>query len=203
MYYPDLSYYRVGNLSSESVAVFPEYRNIGWLWKNEPFREGKVSNSLICKLKEMLFLDIKNIEDKRNGMFEESRAIWIHQEYLRGTPHKCQFCGKEEIRLSPDGLSCYTGKSTKLLGGNQISIPSVEKGEFYVFPTLLYHYIVEHNYQPPQESLEAVEAFDLGKSYDSNKEQADEICIKVPGNLVNTLHLQPIPKGLYPSCEDD
>lgn len=203
MYYPDLSYYRVGSLSSDSVAVFPEYRNIGWLSKSEPFQEGKISNSLIFKLKEMMFLDIKNIEDKKNGTFKESKAIWIHQEYVRGTPYKCQFCEQAEIRLSPDGLSCYTGTSTKLLGGNQISIPSLEKGEFYVFPTLLYHYIVEHNYQPPQEFLEAIEAFNLNKSYDSNKAQANEICIEVPGSLVDKLHLQPIPEGLYPLCEDD
>jgi len=202
MYYPDLSYYR--DIGNGGIAnIYPEFRNVGWLWRGQSYTKGHVSSHLIQKIKEILFLDLKNSEDKRNGIFDRDRAICIHSMYVRGRPHHCQFCDKGEIRVKPTNLEYYTGSCEKILGNNEVSIPALEKREFYVFPTMIYHYIVEHDYQPPQEFLEALNAFDLSKPYDIDEAQSDEVCLEVPVGEVDQLHLKPIPQGLYSFCRDD
>ncbi len=66
-----------------------------------------------------------------------------------------------------------------VLGKNEICIPSVSKGFFFSFPTLLYHYVVEHNYMPPAEFLESLEHFDLHIPYDIDDEQSDLESIEI------------------------
>lgn len=40
-------------------------------------------------------------------------------------------------------------------------IPSSEEDKFYYFPGMVHHYVLEHNYQPPEEFISAVMALDL------------------------------------------
>lgn len=63
MYYPDLTYYRIGYLGEKST-VYLHLRNIGWLDSKHPYAKGLVSNLLIKKIKELLFLKLKNAEDR-------------------------------------------------------------------------------------------------------------------------------------------
>ncbi|WP_017327077.1 hypothetical protein [Synechococcus sp. PCC 7336] len=186
MYYPDLSCYRVEE--SEGIAeVYPEVKNIGWLWEGIPFPKGSISPHLVQKLKEMLFLDLKNDEDKKNKAFYENKAILIHQMYIRGRPHLCNICqNRKEIWIEPNGLKYYSGTKSKLLGHNEICIPSLKEREFYVFPTMLYHYICVHNYLPPKEFLDALNEFDLGKPYNADKAQGDLVYLKMPSGQVNS-----------------
>ena len=42
----------------------------------------------------------------------------------------------------------------------------MEKKYIYSFPTMLYHYITEHDYCPPDEFLKALLDFDINKRFD-------------------------------------
>ena len=74
MYYSDLTCYRNGDLD-EIADVYPEIRNVGWLDKSEIYKKGKISEELILKLKEILFLDIKSFDDKKKGVFDEKKLL--------------------------------------------------------------------------------------------------------------------------------
>ncbi|MEN1410142.1 hypothetical protein, partial [Pseudomonas aeruginosa] len=51
------------------------------------------------------------------------------------------------------------------LGFSEIWIPGVEKGAYFASPSLILHYIEEHDYCPPQMYSEAVMAVDLEVGY--------------------------------------
>ncbi len=170
MYYPDLTCYRIGDDLGRIAKVYPNQKNIGWLQKDYSYTKGTVEEHLIQKLKELLFFKWKNIEDEKNGLFDENKAVMIHDSGIRGPAETCSFCNNLVITIYPDNLRYYHGTMPKKLGKNEIAIPSLKEKEFYVFPTMLYHYIVEHKYKPPQEFLDALEAFDLEKPYNFEKE---------------------------------
>ncbi len=179
MFYKDLSYYRDGD-EEDIVDVFSSVKNIGWLGNESEHSKGVVSEELIQKLREIIFLDLKNDEDKKAGNYEKENSINVHCMLVRGSPYSCPFCVDHPvIEYTPTGLSLYQGSSSMKAGVNEICIPSLKDGEFYSFPTLLLHYITEHGYCPPQEFLDALEAFDLNTPYDIDAEQADLEIIEV------------------------
>ncbi len=188
MYYPDLTCYRI-NFSPKKNIVYPNLRNIGWLDASIDYEKGNVPNPLVQKLKEILFFKNKNIEDERNGKFDEDKAILVHTMFIRGSAYECQFCKESKtILIEPNGLQYYSGKNPLLLGTNEIYIPSLKKKEFkefYVLPTMVYHYITAHQYKPPQEFLDALEAFDLNQPFNLEKEYGDEIELKMTEIEVN------------------
>lgn len=186
MHYPDLTCYRDGELHG-IANVYPDVKNIGWLEENELFEKGEVSPALILKLKEILFLDVKNNEEKRRGIFDKHQAICVHQMHMRGSPYKCPLCKKNitNIQVKPEGVNLYSGQTKSILGLNEICIPSIDGKKYYSFPTMLYHYITEHNYKPPDEFLDALFEFDLTKPYDIDEALKDLKCIKMPMKDVN------------------
>ena len=187
MYYPDLTCYRIGE-PGKVASVYPALKNIGWLWKGVPFPQGEVPLILVQKLKEMLFLDLKNLEDKKAKKFDSNKAILIHDMYIRGEPHRCQFCEPEqEIWIEPEDLRYYTGNSRMVLGGNEMCIPSLKSGEFYIFPTMLYHYVAEHKYLPPKEFLDALASFSLERPYNWEEAQGDLEELEMLTEEVNNL----------------
>lgn len=181
MYYRDLTSYRTGDVTSEEVSVFPGVKNVGWLGLEGAFTTGDVDLSLVAKLKEILFLELKYAEDRRMGRYEPKRAVLVHTMLVRGSPHRCQLCTEErELRIPPGGLRYYTGNKSMPAGISEVWIPASKPREFYAFPTLLHHYIVEHHYRPPQEFLDALEAFDLDKPFDLDEATADLEVIDIP-----------------------
>lgn len=195
MDYPDLSYYRVGASEDSLQYVFPDVRHVGWLGAHTAYSQGDVLSTLSDKLKEILFLDLKNADTKRAGTFDQSQAVQVHQHYQRGQPQLCPLCNAR-VSIKPAGLQHYSGTREKVLGRNQLCIPS-DEGIFYAAPTLIYHYITEHQYQPPQVFLTALAVFDLEAPFNINTARAGISCLQVPTDQVNTLHLQPISKGRY------
>ncbi|MEM9005867.1 MAG: hypothetical protein AAGE59_20375 [Cyanobacteria bacterium P01_F01_bin.86] len=199
MYYQDRSYYRVGSSADPLQYVFPEVRYVGWLGGDEPYQKGNVVSALAEKLREILFLDIRNNTDtQETASCNEFPSIHVHLGYTRGRPDPCPFC-KAVITVKPDNLQHYVGTQNKVLGRNQFCLPSGD-GTFYVAPTLIYHYIIEHWYQPPQLFLDVLDAFDLGTPFNINTARAHLTCLQVPTHLVDQLHQQPIPQGRYLSC---
>lgn len=180
VYYPDLTCYRIDTLDGSSL-VFPNLRNIGWLEKRKDYNKGEVPDYLIRKLERILFLDKKNDDDRNNGSFDEKKAILVHTNFVIGSPHKCEFCGDKEISIPLPGLQDYS----TILGINEIHIPSLKENEFFVFPTMLYHYVVDHRYVPPRVFLDALEAFDVEKPFNVNTAYGDEIILKIPNDHVN------------------
>jgi hypothetical protein len=102
--------------------------HIGWLSCRQPFARGAVDPAFVEKLK-LLY-------DRR---VRQSRGF-----------HVCPFC--EEHRL---GLPVELNGKVLTLGSAQIEIKD-GKGRTYVAPDLLYHYVTQHEYLPPQEFIDAV-----------------------------------------------
>ena len=108
--------------------------NIGWLSSKIPFNTGQTSIHFKNKLFDIIYLRQSNI--------------------MRGI-HECDFCeSKREIFIGRDDRNV-------LLGYGEIWIPSIDNDAIYVSPTLIYHYIKQHNYLPPDSYIESVLAFDL------------------------------------------
>jgi hypothetical protein len=63
--------------------------------------------------------------------------------------HACEFC--------PSGSAYLSERNGKrlLLGAAEIRVFS-EDGLIYAAPTLIYHYVLVHHYQPPDEFVEAL-----------------------------------------------
>lgn len=174
MYYRDLSFYRDGDEGDDEIAVFLSVKNIGWLDLGSEYSKGSVQPDLILKIREFMFLDLKNDEAKKSGYYKQEEAINIHCMHVRGSPYKCSLCQEpKSVEYSPLELKHYQGVKLMKAGLNEICIPSLNKGEFYSFPTLLLHYIIEHEHCPPKEFLNALAAFDLTKPYDIDDEQEE------------------------------
>jgi len=61
--------------------------------------------------------------------------------------HACSMCSECPVRE-------VIGNESVALGSAEIHVSG--KGKTYSCPTLIYHYIVKHEYLPPQEFLDAV-----------------------------------------------
>lgn len=93
------------------------------------------------------------------AVVEKLTAMIDHQgtrvNQTRGV-HDCPWC-KTIIKM-PDG---------SYLGTAEIWVPG-QDGIVYAAPTLITHYITNHDYQPPAEFVAAVIAFDLVSDWDGN-----------------------------------
>lgn len=121
-------------------------------------------------------LEAKNFDDKHNGLFESNQAIEILTDMIRGPAYECPFCpaGHSLIELEPNNLCFYSGEKSTVLGRREIAIPSVNKNIAYHAPTLIYHYISEHHYLPPQEFLDALAAFRLDQSFNIDQFELEQ-----------------------------
>lgn len=63
--------------------------------------------------------------------------------------HECEFC------RSPKANEARRDGEELLLGSAEIRVFSKE-GQCYAAPNLIYHYVVDHNYSPPPEFVQAV-----------------------------------------------
>ncbi len=186
MYYPDLTCYRIDSVDNQISIVYPTLINIGWLSSRFNYEKGDIPNTLIQKLKEILFIHLKNSEDQKKEIFDQDKAIIVHENFTRGSAHECEFCQEnKKIFVEPSGLEYYSGNDLFLLGRNEIIIPGLEKNRFYVLPTMIYHYILAHQYKPPQEFLDALESFDLNRPFNINNEYSSLFPIKIPEGEVN------------------
>lgn len=123
-YFEDLtpySYYHLG-ISDNTL-------NIGWLGREQPYKQGEVKEEILESLWE--FLHYRMLQ-------------------LRGF-HVCEFCA------SPHNgpLPVERNNETIYMGASEIRIIGYNN-KIYAAPDLIYHYIVKHSYKPPEEFLEAV-----------------------------------------------
>lgn len=109
--------------------------NVGWLDREHEYSRGHVEAET---LRSILYLATR----MRNVM--------------RGV-QDCPFCHEE----SPLFVEDKTIKLKTYLGTGEIRVQD-ESGKLYAGPTLLYHYILVHDYLPPKDFLDAARSGSIG-----------------------------------------
>lgn len=107
--------------------------NIGWLSHQFSYNKGEVCVDVKNKILEIIYLKQCNV--------------------TRGL-HRCDFCKSENFVTNHNNIKI-------LLGHAEIWIPSISGNFIYASPTLIYHYIDQHNYLPPANYIESILGFDL------------------------------------------
>jgi hypothetical protein len=101
--------------------------NVGWLAAGREFERKKASGALL-----------DSVWDYCTLSFEQSRGR-----------HECEFCLADASRISE------RNSQQLLLGSAEIRVLS-RSGEIYAAPNLIYHYMVVHDYAPPDQFIDAV-----------------------------------------------
>ena len=158
MRYLDLAPYMIG------AKTDPKVLNIGWLDGANDYIKGQLDLNLVLKL---LTLTLFNLDqrpiNKPSGRHEHAQNIIVHTMHMIGSPVSCPYCQKPIQLIDDQSRVMYLGK-------NEMRLPNADRSVTFSFPTLLYHYMVEHYYLPPSDFIDALAAFDLGKSYDCKRQ---------------------------------
>lgn len=131
-YYQDLTRYEY---YARGEPFDPGLLNIGWLSDAQPFEAGETSQEFQDRLFEFCL-------DK----------FVVH--IARGF-HVCELCHTSVEQWYKEGKARY-GKQAHWCGIGDGEIRVIGKTAAYAAPTLVYHYVVEHRYRPPQEFIDAV-----------------------------------------------
>ena len=68
--------------------------------------------------------------------------------------HTCEFCNLTDSQWYNEQNGKYKGAHWASIGNGEIRVWS--KSTVFAAPTLIYHYVVEHQYKPPNEFVEAI-----------------------------------------------
>jgi hypothetical protein len=138
MYYPDMSIYSYSNFDKKLKEMYNlgeefVFLNIGWIDSSMEYEKAEKNEEF---LKKMLILI------KKSG------------NMMRGY-HRCQYCLKDRMIGNEYDLICVKeGDSTITLGSREIYF---QYGNFvFISPDLIYHYIENHSYKPPDLYYDAV-----------------------------------------------
>lgn len=135
MHYSDLSRYTYATNSGRPlVGTAPQSLNVGWLEATYPFSKGDVTDNFMVRLWTLCRTPVN---------------------LMRGF-HECDFCSDPTLAY----LKTYQGDEELGMGNGEIWAFGGD-GNVYVAPTLIYHYITHHQYQPPEQFIQAVLAAPL------------------------------------------
>lgn len=127
-YFSDLTTYTYGPAgTSEPGGSDPSVQNIGWLSIGMSFPTAPPDPRFVERLWRFCRISIN-----------EARGV-----------HVCEFCNtltSNTVRNNEEEL---------LLGAAEIRVVGV-RGRLYAAPNLVFHYVVTHNYSPPEEFVHAV-----------------------------------------------
>jgi hypothetical protein len=129
MYFPDFSHYVYGREFPESHIL-----NVGWLSKEHAFKRGPSPEWLVIRLRDRIAAPVN---------------------LFRGS-HACEFCPEPPTKTLPGGIK-IADHPKHTLGNGEIRVRALD-GKIYVAPVLICHYVECHQYLPPSEFIEAVEA---------------------------------------------
>jgi len=96
--------------------------------------------------KEVPYLQCQTSEDFKDRLFEFCLKPVLRE---RGF-HRCEFCS------SPPPFLTYVKRGDREVGLGSAQIRVIYQNRVYAAPDLIYHYITEHRYCPPEEFVEAV-----------------------------------------------
>ncbi len=152
MYREELSNYHCA-----SMFIFEEVLCVGWLDKKHPFKQKVTNEKYIEKLTEIYW---------GSEVFDSFVNIYRCLD-------TCDLCG------TYDSTKVYDKESRSLISFNEaeIWIPSIKEGVYYASPSVLIHYIQDHQYSPPKEYWNAVMNVDLEKRFnavETNQELIDK-----------------------------
>jgi|YNPNPStandDraft_1061719.scaffolds.fasta_scaffold37064_2 hypothetical protein len=102
--------------------------SIGWLSRHVPYPKG----STLANFQDRLFVFCLNPVLRTRGF------------------HTCEFCS------SPAPFLTYVKHRDREIGLGAAEIRVIYRNRVYAAPDLIYHYVVEHQYCPPEEFIEAV-----------------------------------------------
>ena len=141
-YFKDLTPYQY--LANEPLT--PKPLNIGWLNIEIPFETGFTSQEFQVKL-------LKFCSDEY--------IVLIARGF-----HPCEICKLSDEQWYEEQKGRYVDKAHwASIGDGEIRV--LGNSAIYAAPALIYHYIVEHQYKPPDEFIEAV----LGSEPDSKEQK--------------------------------
>ncbi len=123
--------------------------NVGWLDIYMPFPKGEVPREVVEKLLTII---------SREGNFE------ARVRQLRGS-HPCHLCGLWKF-------------SNLYVGSCELWIPSIEKDMLFAAPSMIIHYIENHNYCPPKVYHGSVMQLDIDCEFNAQEVYTD-ICKKL------------------------
>lgn len=106
--------------------------NVGWLDKKYPFKTGETSQAF----KENLFRLCQDPVNQTRGF------------------HHCHFCENPTF-----GLEITRNNIKVVLGSAEIRVKN-DKGDDFAAPNLIYHYVTDHKYLPPEEFINSVLSMD-------------------------------------------
>jgi hypothetical protein len=115
----------------------PNVLNVGWLATEHAFAKADAPAGLLDRLRQIL---------RAEGNFS------ARVNPIRGI-HPCHHCGARQFQHPHIG-SC------------EIWIPSQKAENYFAAPSLIIHYIEEHNYIPPQNFIDAVFQVDTTVHFD-------------------------------------
>lgn len=129
-YFPDLSTYEyLTYIRDFEAEVGITSLNVGWLDGSMPYPTGVVSDEFKERLLEFCF---------------DGNTVLHTTEF-----HSCNL-GNCPIEIVPE----QRGNNVAYFSFSEIRV--IGKLAIYAAPTLIYHYVVVHNYKPPDEFIEAV-----------------------------------------------
>lgn len=120
-------YYRDG--TSYSLNHFENAKNIGWIYGTENYDKGNVTSQFI----DSLWMYVKN-------PFNETREN-------RG----CFLCCANSTTPEKSSSNDFAA-----LGSSEIRVISEDGKEKYAAPSVILHYVIDHNYCPPSDFIRAV-----------------------------------------------
>lgn len=106
---------------------YPKAKNIGWLVAGQEFRTLTPTEALLDKLWNLCGVSVVQ---------------------MRGI-HECELCPNIEA-----GFATRNGENL-WLGSAEVRVFS-SSGDVYAAPTLIYHYVADHKYAPPEEFIRAL-----------------------------------------------
>jgi hypothetical protein len=163
----DLATYDDGSLELEEVIT------IGWLSKEHAFTVGEVNANVIDKLRQILSIG-------------STSSCQVSVNSVRGFS-SCPICDKQIAFDISNGNTLNSSidemidsgriSDIRILGNSEIWIPNIKKNRnFFATYDLIYHYIKDHEYLPPEDFIESVLAFNAEMNFVAEKEYAN--CVR-------------------------
>ena len=106
--------------------------NVGWLDKEHEFTQGQCPSEVVDNLLEQL---------QQGKVYNLCRGF-----------HRCNICDSQGKLIHR-----YEYKGYQFVGNGEFHV-RISASQFYVAPVLILHYIIEHNYLPPEDFIKAVQA---------------------------------------------
>lgn len=126
-YYADLTPFTYGGAEPD-----PTILNVGWLSVEHAMPKAMPSERFVAALKKITAEPIN---------------------LYRGS-HICDLCPRPPMALSEGGIPMLDAPA-EIRGNGEVRVRG-EDGLTYVAPTLVFHYVIEHQYSPPQPFVDAV-----------------------------------------------